>query len=76
MNMGRLDYVDYIDKVTEVYPLDNNQLVISKVVQGNEKGNKNRVVCIQNFWIQQLMGDIQSVVAGAIQVYERHNSCH
>lgn len=46
--MGRIDYVNYVEKVTEVYPLDCNQ-VVSKVVQGKEKGNKNRVVCIQNY---------------------------
>jgi hypothetical protein len=73
--MGREDYIVYLENLIVDHPLEGNHIV-SKVVQGKEKGNKNRVVCIQNFWIQQLMGDIQSVVEKRISIYERYNSCH
>lgn len=73
--MGREDYIDYLEKLVVAHPIEGRPIV-AKLVQGKEKGNKNRVVCIQNFWIQQLMGDIQSVLSRVIRIYEKYDSCH
>lgn len=48
-NMGREDYITYLEGVIVAHPIKELKPIVSKVVQGKEKGNKNRVVCIQNF---------------------------
>jgi len=73
--------VKSVEHYSNLYELNNNSVsskvsIIAKVTQVPEKGNKNRVVAIQNFWVQQPMNLLRQLIDKTItKHYINNDAC-